>query len=133
MIPNWLHHILEAERLTRGLNRAVIFYDDLLADWRHCMTRAGRIAHIAWPRAIVPTERDIDDFLAPSSRHHLAPQSTASIGPQPVCGMVDATWTTLRRLSDDPEASSALNELDRVRAAFADWRRQTHPPGASNT
>ena len=29
-IPNWLHHMLEAERLSRGLNRAVVFYDDLL-------------------------------------------------------------------------------------------------------
>lgn len=132
MIPNWLHHMLEAERVTRGLNRAVIFYDDLLADWRGCMIRAGRIAHIAWPRPIVPTERDIDDFLAPSSRHHVAPQTGAAIGAQPVSVMVDATWTTLRRLSDDPGASGALSDLDRVRAAFADWRRQTHPPGAAS-
>lgn len=132
MIPHWLHYTLEAERLSRGLNRAMIFYDDLLADWRRCMTRAGQIAHIAWPRPIVPTERDIDDFLAPSSRHYMAPQNAASIGSPPVCDMVDAAWTSLRRLSADPRAPSALNDLDRVRAAFAVWRRQTHPPEVSN-
>ena len=130
MIPNWLHHVLEAERLSRGLNRAVIFYDDLLTDWRRCMTRAGQIARIAWPRPILPMERDIDDFLGSSRRHHVAPQATAIIGPPPVCNMVDAAWTMLRRLSDDPESAGTLQHLDHVRAAFAAWRRQTHPPGA---
>ncbi|HEY4174560.1 MAG TPA: hypothetical protein VGM42_16130 [Rhodopila sp.] len=132
MIPNWLHHMLEAERLSRGLNRAVIFYDDLLTDWRRCMTRAGQIAHIAWPRPILPMERDVDDFLAPSARHHVAPQTTAAIGPPPVCDMVNAAWTALRHLSNDPGSAGALRYLDQVREAFAAWRRQTHPPGAAN-
>jgi hypothetical protein len=128
-IPNWLHHMLEAERLTRGLNRAVLFYDDLLTDWRRCITRAGRIARIAWPRPMTGLKQDIDDFLARSSRHHRVPQDTAVVGPSPVCDMVNVAWIALRRLSDDPESPGALDYLDHVRAAFATWRRQTHPPG----
>jgi hypothetical protein len=132
MIPNWLHYMLEAERLTRGLNRAVIFYDDLLTDWRRCMLQAGRIARIAWPRPILPMERDIDDFLAPSARHHVEPQATAVIGPPPVCDMVNAAWIALRRLSDDPTSSDTLKSLDHARESFARWRRQTYPPRAPN-
>ena len=47
--PLWLMHCLQAERATRALPRAVVFYDDLLSDWRECMDRAGRTAGIAWP------------------------------------------------------------------------------------
>jgi hypothetical protein len=130
----WLHHMLEAERLSRGLPRAVLFYDDLMRDWRGCMTEAGRTAHIAWPKPIDGTRtdrtgREIDEFIDRSSRHYVAAQSTAVVGPPPVGDMVDATWTALRRLSDNPGTPSARACLDRVRERFAIWRRQACPPG----
>jgi hypothetical protein len=127
--PLWLHHMLEAERMTRGLNRAFVLYDALISDWRLCMDEAGRSAGIAWPRRRDETDRDIDDFLSGSMRHHVAAPISAAVGPPPVCDMIDAVWIALRRLADDPGMPAALACLDHVRARFAAWRHETYPPG----
>jgi hypothetical protein len=115
----WLHHCLEAERATRSLPRAVVFYDDLLDDWRSCMTRAGHAARIAWP---VRDQTDIGTFLKWSLRHHVAPECPELIVSSRMRGMMDAAWLALRELRDAPEASSARETLDQVHAAFAPWR-----------
>ena len=126
---HWLHHMLEAERASRGLNRAVVCYDDLMRDWRRCMAEAGRIADVAWPRPIELAAPDIDAFLAAAARHHEAAHASAVIGPAPVCDMINAAWIALRHLVSDPEAAVALACLDQVRARFADWRRASFRRG----
>jgi hypothetical protein len=78
--PLWLHHVLEAERLTRSLPRAVVAYDDLMRDWRGCMTHAGRMAGIAWPGGLSTTQSGIDGFLDRSLRHHIMPGVAAGMG-----------------------------------------------------
>ena len=70
--PHWLHHMLEAERASRGLRRAIVTYDGLMRDWRSCMASAGEIADVTWPRPIAVAARDIDPFLAAARRHHRA-------------------------------------------------------------
>ena len=127
--PHWLHHMLEAEQASRGLNRAVVSYDNLTRDWRSCMAQAGMIANVTWPRPIELAGPDIDAFLAAASRHHEAEHASAVIGPAPVCDMINAAWIAFRHLVSNPEASVALACLDQVRARFADWRRATFPPG----
>lgn len=127
--PHWLHHMLEAERLSRGFDRAVVSYDDLLRDWRTCVTQAGRTAGIAWPRPIAQAEPDIGAFLSDSSRHHAAMQAGAAVGPPRVCEMIEAVWITLRRLADNPRSPGALECLDHIRAQFAAWRRDVCLPG----
>jgi hypothetical protein len=122
--------MLEAERASRGLDRAVVFYDDLLRDWRSCISEAGQSACIAWPTPIQQAEREIDDFLFGSSRHHAITQAPAAVGPSPVCDMINVAWLVLRRLSEDPMSSDALTCLDHVRAQFAIWRQKAHPPGS---
>jgi hypothetical protein len=117
--PLWLHHTLEAERATRTLPRAVVAYDDLLRDWRGCMTRAGRAAGIGWPAEPDQDRSDIDAFLNPSFRHHVATRTSAAIGPSAVRGLTDLTWAALRRLRDDPASPFALEWLDQAHATFA--------------
>ncbi len=123
--PQWLHHVLEAERLTRGLPRAVIFYDELLRDWRRCIATAGKRAGIVWPLPMAAAEQDIDAFLAVSSRRP-AEQVPASIGPPHVRELVAATWYTLRAATDDPLSARVLAHLDHIRAEFAHWRHRVY-------
>jgi hypothetical protein len=125
--PHWLHHMLEAERSSRGLPRAVLFYNDLLRDWRRCFRHVGHTASITWPRRFEAASRGIDSFLTRPSHYSAAP--AAIPGPPAVRQLIDATWATFRSLSDDPSAPAALACLDQVRAQFAHWRREAYPPG----
>ena len=127
--PHWLHHMLEAERASRGLGRAFVFYDDLLQAWRTCMARAGELSGVAWPRSLDLAGSDIDNFLSRSSRHHVAQSAPAAIGPAPVSEMIRAAWYALMHLLADPCSLPAQLCLDQVHASFAEWRRVTFPPG----
>jgi hypothetical protein len=122
LAPLWLHYTLAAERNSRGLPRAVVFYDDLLRDWRGCMARAGRDAGIAWSVGMDRDRADIDAFLAPSYWHHVAPEGPVSVGRPPIRDMVGTTWSALRDLRDNPTSSVACESLDQVHGAFAAWR-----------
>jgi hypothetical protein len=117
--PLWLHHVLEAERSTRCLPRAVVAYEDLLGDWRGCMARAGRIAGIAWPAGVEHERPDIDAFLNPSSRHHVAARGSADIGPPPVRGLIELAWSALQEIRHNPTAPFAPEWLDQAHATFA--------------
>ncbi len=121
--PLWLHHVLEGERSTRGLPRAVVAYEDLLSDWRGCMSRAGRIAGIAWPAGVGRDRPDIDAFLNPSSRHHVAARDSADIGPPPVRGLIEVAWSALREMRHNPASPFLPEWLDQARATFAARRR----------
>jgi hypothetical protein len=120
--PHWLHHMLEAERASRGLRRAVLFYDDLMRDWRRCIAAAP----VAWPRAAAAG--DVDAFLAPARRHHAA-EDAAVMGATPIGYMLGAAWRMFRQLAADPEDAAALANLDHLRANFATWRALAVPPG----
>jgi hypothetical protein len=120
--PHWLHHMLEAERSSRGLRRAVLFYDDLMQDWRRCIAAAP----VEWPRPEAAGE--VDAFLAPAQRHHAA-QDAAAMGTTPVAYMLGAAWRMFRQLASDPEDAAALANLDHLRENFAAWRALAVPPG----
>ena len=123
-VPLWLHHVLEAERMSRALPRALVFYDDLLRDWRGCMERAGQIAGIAWPASMHRAATDIDTFLNRANRHHFASDASASIGPPVVRDIVGSTWQALRQLRDNAMPHLAQEMLGRSHARFADWKDQ---------
>jgi hypothetical protein len=125
----WLHHMIEAERASRGMKRAIVFYEELLRNWRSCITEAARFASITWPRPIELAESDIDVFLASSTRRRDPIYLSAAVGPEPVGNMIDAAWNELLRLGDNPDAPAALARLDDIRSHFADWRRAAFPSG----
>ena len=127
--PHWLHHMVESERLSREFDRALVFFDDLLRDWRRCMARCGHVAGIVWPRPIKLAGSDVDTFLTPSLRHHVATHLPDDLGSAAVCDMVQTAWSAFQRLASQPEHQDALDCLDGVRADFANWRRATFPFG----
>ncbi len=124
-LPHWLHHMLEAERSTRGLPRGILFYDELLRDWRRCITRAGRSAGISWPLPAEQAASAIASFLDAPSSHPVA--DNVAIGPAPISNWIESTWTSFRMLSENPLSAVALPYLDHIHAEFAAWRRQTQP------
>lgn len=59
----WLDHFLRAEHDTRGLPRAFVSYENLVADWRSEIARAVDAAGIPLPSPDRVTEAAIDEFL----------------------------------------------------------------------
>jgi hypothetical protein len=125
ILPNWLHHMLEAERGSRGLQRAVMLYEDLLGETRHTLARATATARVAWPAP----DADIAGVLSPAMRHHAVPRSAGIAGLVPVDEMVNAAWNAFGQLQERPEDAAALRTLDQIWERFAAWRRVAMPEG----
>lgn len=69
----WIVYLLDAERGTRGLSRAFVSYEALLADWRGSLTRmqaAGLESML--PQPTPAAAQEIDSFLDISLRRHEA-------------------------------------------------------------
>ena len=72
----WLRHMLVAERDSRALNRVVVSYGELLADWRGVACRvAPLLGQEGW---VINNPEAIDAFLDPRLRHHIAKREAAT-------------------------------------------------------
>jgi hypothetical protein len=113
----WLRHVIEAERMTRDLPRAVVTYDALLSDWPGVIASLGAGLGVSWPRRSAATEIEIERFLAAELRHHVATPDALAARAE-IVDWVKDTYTALVRLSQMPEHHPSRARLDRVRAEF---------------
>ena len=112
----WLRHMIDAERATRGLMRAVVDYDAMLGDWRGTMTRIAPLAGCEGWQADETEASAIEAFLDPGLRHH---RGAASELEEPLTGIVRAVDEALRGLIDADDAN-ARERLDRAYALLDD-------------
>ncbi|MES2497214.1 MAG: sulfotransferase family protein [Pseudomonadota bacterium] len=103
----WLRHMIDAERATRGLQRAVVDYDAMLADWRTTAARLLPLTGGTMPEDEIA--QAIDGFLDPSLRHHGA--EGASAIDAPLVAIVAAVRDGLAGLAirDDADARAMLD------------------------
>ena len=66
----WLQHSLLMEQFTRGLPRTIVFYEQLLSDWKNVILRVQSGLNNLWPKT--PIDGEVDQFLNPTLRHHKA-------------------------------------------------------------
>lgn len=114
----WLHHMVEAERVSRAIPRAVICYEQMLAGWRATLDRAGRLAGITWPEWDGGPRPDIDQFLRPADR---APLAEPPEGDR-LMALAASVWRCLRMLHQDPMDVAAMWRLDEARVNLAEIR-----------
>jgi hypothetical protein len=113
----WLRHVVDAERATRGLPRAVVTYDALLADWRSVVATLESRLGVSWPRRGAMGELEIERFLATDLRHHaIDPQQL--VAKAEVVDWVKEAYAALLQLSLTPEHKASMARLDRIRAEF---------------
>jgi hypothetical protein len=117
----WLRHVLDAEAATRGNRRAILFYGDLLKDWRGELRRVRlgtEPGHgCVWSNSPEDAAEEIDGFLNSALRHHAL--SDADIISDPVTsGWIADIHDALRQLRRNPAPSAALATFDRVRCEF---------------
>jgi glycosyltransferase involved in cell wall biosynthesis len=59
----WLDHLIQAEEHTRGLPRAIVHVEDLVADWKASVARATETVGIEWPKLFDEIEDEVRQFL----------------------------------------------------------------------
>ena len=116
----WLRHMIDAERDSRDLPRAIVGYDDLMRDWRDAMARmAGVAGRPGW----TPSPEDeaaIAAHLDPSLRHHEDGRST---GLEPgFAAIVEDIYDAFRMLARQDDAAAR----DRLNAATARYDGDRH-------
>lgn len=118
VLLNWLHHMLEAERMSRPLPRAALLYEDLLCGWQATLSRTLRTAGIITPRGMEEMSGEISHFINPDLRHHKAAETGARLGPAYLAPLVDACWRALTALARNPSDIYAQATLDDTRENF---------------
>ena len=107
----WLRNALDAERATRGRDRVIVTYEQLLSDWRGVVDRIGEVLQISWPRLSRRAESEIEEFLSPGLRHQQFIGDKTG-WPRDVPRWVVTTYEALLRLDEDRD--SATQDLDEV-------------------
>jgi hypothetical protein len=110
----WLRHMIDAERATRGMMRAVVDYDGMLDDWRDTVARIAPLAGCDGWQPDEAEAAEIAAFLDPALRHH---RVTAADLEEPLAGIVRAVDAGLRALIAQDDAA-AWERLDRAYAAL---------------
>lgn len=115
----WLRHMIDAERATRGLRRAVVDYDAMLADWREAADRLLPLTGGAMPESA--TAGAIDAFLDPALRHH-GGQGGGSIAEGPLAPVITAVREGMAGLAvRDDEAARAVLDHAYARLDAMPW------------
>ncbi len=66
----WLDHVLSAERATRGVPRAFLTFEALLADPAGVLAAAGERLGVSWPQPPEAQRSALAAFASPELRHH---------------------------------------------------------------
>ncbi|HMI20279.1 MAG TPA: sulfotransferase family protein [Sphingomonas sp.] len=105
----WLRHMIDAERATRGMRRAVVDYDGMLDDWRDVVARIAPLAGRDGWQPDAAGAAEIAAFLDPTLRHH---QSATADLEEPLAGIVREVDAGLRTLiaQDDAAARARLDQ-----------------------
>lgn len=77
----WLDYLATPMAETRRCSRALLDYEEILVDWRGCMSRLTSDLGIQWPVLSESCAVEVDAHLDPSMRHHRAEAS--SLLPEP--------------------------------------------------
>jgi O-antigen biosynthesis protein len=114
----WLRHMLEGERATRGRQRSIVRFEELIAPrgWQAIAARLGEELSIAWPASGPRVEAAIDGHLSAELRH----QRAGDRSPQgPAAGWVEAVYAALCGADDAAAVCDAVAaELARADRLF---------------
>jgi hypothetical protein len=113
-VVGWLTMMLGTELRTRGLPRATVRYDDLLADWRAAMTEADRTMGMGlFERATEEQQAEAGDLVDPTLHRSTADWDELEL-PVRVLDLATRTYDAYGRLvgTDAPDQADIRRELD---------------------
>lgn len=114
----WLHHMLDAELMSRSQKRVFVSFESLLNNWRDALADISN--GLARPMADMPSERgaEIDQFLSPKLKHHNTTSLPSDIH-KSVRDFVEPAHQAFSVLLDSSatkrQHTSAMRKLDAIR------------------
>ena len=115
----WLRHVLDAEAETRHMRRAVLNWNDFLADRRGALEQLGAQLDLAWPRWSDSDLAEIDEFVSADLKHQSASEEDLRVHPA-VSDLVRDTNVAMIELAKDPSNGRTWRKLDDARNRFED-------------
>jgi hypothetical protein len=116
----WMNMSFETERLTRGEPRAFVRYENLIADWRREVARAGELLDLPLITDGIPDERAaaVDAFVDPTLHRNRVEWADVDVPPR-VVELAERTWQDVLPLADPGgDTPAAQARLDADRSAF---------------
>jgi hypothetical protein len=117
----WLRYVLEAEAATRGHDRLVTAYSQLLNDWRALVSRASAHFGLVFPRQTPSTAREVDEFLVPKDEYAPPPQPRRRLSNDvgfDLTGWIDDVYEIFHRWAQTQEDAQDHPRLDEIRERF---------------
>jgi hypothetical protein len=117
----WINGMLGAEHATRAMSRAFVRYDDLLADWDATVRTMG--AELDIPRLAAVTRADnpaVDAFIDPTLQRSTKGWADHTV-PASVEALAERVWDRLTPLAGPADGRPTAEELDRIRAEYAEF------------
>jgi hypothetical protein len=104
--------MIDAERATRDMPRAVLSYEGMMRDWRGAVAALGPVTGRPGWQPDAGLAEEIGGFVDPALRHH---DGTAASLEEPLAGIVAAVSAALNALIDSDDRA-ARDTLDRAYA-----------------
>ncbi|MGP1274826.1 MAG: hypothetical protein ACQRW7_05355 [Caulobacterales bacterium] len=118
----WLRHVLDGERLSRGLTRVFVTYDDLLADWQSVIARTESAFGFSWPGNGPAARSAISSYLSDGHRHHAIADDALDTHPT-LPAWVGEAYRILTRWAREGETAADFARLDAIRAEMDEAAR----------
>ncbi len=119
-VAAWMNAAFETERVTRHHARAFVRYQDLRADWRAAMLRAGKQLGLTFNADLNTDEHHpVDDFIDSSLFRSRVTWEDLEVWPA-LQEMADQVWDAMNTLVDSPHDEGAIGQLERLRAEYVE-------------
>ena len=96
----WLRHVLDAEFFSRGSNRVVCRYDQLMSNWFSVIDQVRTGLGITLPRNSPSVHLEIEQYLNDEHRHHEIPLE-AVIGNPALSDWLRTTFAIMMRWNEE--------------------------------
>ena len=111
----WARYSLDAERRTRGHDRAFVHFAEFLQDWRSSVEKLSDALGLSLD--VRSGGEDIDEYLSPELRHHVARNDV-----EPLFSVVRETYEVLCRWSRGArESDPDYRKLDSARSRLDEF------------
>lgn len=109
-VAAWVNAAFATEAATRTLARAFVRYDDLLADWRTAMARAGEQLGLTFSPDVSESPHPVDDFIDATLNRSAITWDDIAVPPA-LRDLAERTWQVMNILVYSPSDAGAIDEL----------------------